>query len=66
MEYVDRHNSDLVVSLMSCGVIIVSKNRLQLTLSDVRVEQNLHYQVEDLSKQCNEENRQQQTEETSD
>lgn len=29
-----------VVSLMSCGVIIVSENRLQLTLIDVRVEEN--------------------------
>ena len=29
-----------VLSLMSCGVIIVSENRLQLTLSDIRVEEN--------------------------
>ena len=40
MEYVDRHNSDFVVSLMSCGVIIVPVNRLQLTLSEVCVEEN--------------------------
>lgn len=28
-----------MVSLMSCGVIIVSENRIQLTVSDVRVEE---------------------------
>jgi hypothetical protein len=40
MEYVDRHNSDFVVSLTSCGVIIVLENRLQLTLSEACVEKN--------------------------
>jgi hypothetical protein len=29
-----------LVSLMSCGVVVVSENRLQLTLNDVRVEEN--------------------------
>lgn len=29
-----------VVRLMPCGVIIVSENILQLTLSDIRVEEN--------------------------
>ena len=66
MEYVDRHNSDFrgMFDVLWCNYSI----RKQITAyAQWRpCGGKLHYQVEDLSKQCNEEERQQQTKETSD
>jgi hypothetical protein len=66
MEYLDRHNSEFhgKFDVLWCNYSIRKQNTAYSQWRPCGGK--MHYQVEDLAKQCNEEGRQQQAEETSD